>query len=87
MQIYLAMSNKCPTDIDGKPRKSDPQGIPGITLYTSLDAGDSFTQTCLPVAIQVRQGLEIEWLGSRVELRAYRLLALACRLVQLIKAG
>lgn len=42
--VYLARSNLCPTDIKGNPRKADPQYPQGITLYTSIDGGDSFEQ-------------------------------------------
>lgn len=50
--IYLALANSCPTDIHGKPRKDDTGYPQGISLYTSVDAGKSFTQACLPAALK-----------------------------------
>lgn len=52
-QVYLAVSNKCPQDMAGKPRQVDPQGPPGITLHTSDDGGSDFKAACLPVALRV----------------------------------
>uniref|UniRef100_A0A383W6M8 VPS10 domain-containing protein n=1 Tax=Tetradesmus obliquus TaxID=3088 RepID=A0A383W6M8_TETOB len=57
-QVYLAVSNKCPQDMAGKPRKFDPTGPPGITLHTSDDAGMNFKAACLPVALR-QQGYEL----------------------------
>lgn len=51
--IYLAFANSCPTDVYGHARKSDQQWPRGITLYTSVDFGQSFSQACLPVALKV----------------------------------
>ncbi|KAG2489020.1 hypothetical protein HYH03_012458 [Edaphochlamys debaryana] len=56
--IYLAFANSCPTDINGRAR-SKPSSYPrGITLFTSLDGGSSFTQACLPVALN-QEGYEL----------------------------
>lgn len=57
-QIYLAVSNRCPTDFDGKPRSVDPSGVPGITLHTSEDGGSHFKAACLPVALR-QEGYEL----------------------------
>lgn len=57
-QVYLAVSNSCPTTMDGKPSKGDTSGLPGITLYSSGDGANSFVQTCLPVAIK-QEGFEL----------------------------
>ncbi len=54
LQVYLAVSNRCPVGVDGKSRSSSTgTWAPGITLYTSMDGATSFSQTCLPVAIKV----------------------------------
>lgn len=38
----------------------------GITLYTSMDAGNTFTRACLPVALNVRRGrVAWSWGGGR----------------------
>ncbi|PNW71630.1 hypothetical protein CHLRE_16g662250v5 [Chlamydomonas reinhardtii] len=56
--VYLAFANSCPTDVNGKSRSSPSSYPRGITLYTSLDAGNSFTQACLPVALK-QEGYEL----------------------------
>ncbi|KAG2441862.1 hypothetical protein HXX76_003470 [Chlamydomonas incerta] len=56
--VYLAFANSCPTDINGKSRSSPSSYPRGITLFTSLDAGNSFTQACLPVALK-QEGYEL----------------------------
>eukprot|EP00878_Enallax_costatus_P010257 GHUV01010707.1.p1 GENE.GHUV01010707.1~~GHUV01010707.1.p1 ORF type:complete len:710 (+),score=160.81 GHUV01010707.1:152-2131(+) len=57
-EIYLAVSNKCPQDMSGKPRTVDPSGPPGITLHTSADGGITFKAACLPVALR-QEGYEL----------------------------
>ena len=56
--IYLAYANTCPTDIRGNKRPSTGQTFKGITMYTSIDGGNSFLQGCLPVAIK-QEGYEL----------------------------
>ncbi|KAI8465440.1 MAG: hypothetical protein J3K34DRAFT_525363 [Monoraphidium minutum] len=56
--IYLAVSNKCPVDPDGKKRRVDAGGLPGITLYTSVDGARTFKAACLPVLIR-QEGYEL----------------------------
>lgn len=56
--IYLAVANSCPVDIDGKAKKGRSEFPQGISLYTSVDGGKTFTQACLPVAMQ-QEGYEL----------------------------
>ncbi|MEW5312182.1 MAG: hypothetical protein WDW38_003829 [Sanguina aurantia] len=56
--IYMAVANSCPTEIDGSPRASPSPFARGITLYTSTDAGATFTQACLPIALK-QEGYEL----------------------------
>eukprot|EP00197_Chlamydomonas_leiostraca_P003012 CAMPEP_0202867564 /NCGR_PEP_ID=MMETSP1391-20130828/9502_1 /ASSEMBLY_ACC=CAM_ASM_000867 /TAXON_ID=1034604 /ORGANISM="Chlamydomonas leiostraca, Strain SAG 11-49" /LENGTH=890 /DNA_ID=CAMNT_0049547617 /DNA_START=70 /DNA_END=2742 /DNA_ORIENTATION=- len=56
--VYLAVANSCPVDPSGRARKDKPQYPQGITLYTSLDGGNTFTQACLPVALK-QEGYEL----------------------------
>ncbi|KAL6759447.1 hypothetical protein V8C86DRAFT_2572580 [Haematococcus lacustris] len=56
--IYLAVSNACPVDMDGRTKSSSSAFPQGITLYTSQDAGCLFLQACLPVAVK-QEGYEL----------------------------
>ncbi|MEW5296835.1 MAG: hypothetical protein WDW36_000087 [Sanguina aurantia] len=56
--IYMAVANSCPTEIDGSPRAAASSFARGITLYTSTDAGATFTQACLPIALK-QEGYEL----------------------------
>ena len=48
--IYLAYANSCPNDIYGNVRPPG-DSRKGVSLYTSIDGGETFTQACVPVAI------------------------------------
>ncbi|GBF87767.1 hypothetical protein Rsub_00478 [Raphidocelis subcapitata] len=56
--IYLAVSNKCPVNPDGSKRTFDKSGLPGITLYTSVNGATEFQAACLPVLIK-QEGYEL----------------------------
>lgn len=48
-------SPSCPCPLqDGTKRTVDKSGMPGITLYTSMNGAGHFKATCLPVMIRVR---------------------------------
>lgn len=56
--VYMAFANSCPTDVAGAKVKKGSSFPKGITLYTSRDAGRSFVQACLPVALK-QEGYEL----------------------------
>jgi hypothetical protein len=69
-EVYLARSARCPVAIDGKPAGKAAGGggggggggpggeVPGIELYTSVEAGGAWRRACVPVAVR-QEGYEL----------------------------
>ena len=53
--VFLGISNACPVDIYGKERSlsKSMDWLKGVTLYVSTDAGQTFHEACVPIALQV----------------------------------
>ena len=47
--VYLSYANSCPTDIYGVQRFSSKKGV---SLFTSIDGGETFNLACIPVALK-----------------------------------
>ena len=53
--VLLGISNACPVDIYGVERSvsESMDRLKGVTLHVSTDAGQTFHEACVPVALQV----------------------------------
>eukprot|EP00798_Chlamydomonas_sp_ICE-L_P015566 gene15566-21663_t len=56
--IYLAFANSCKYGVGGGKNTEGAINPDGITLYTSMDAGNDFIKACLPVALK-QEGYEL----------------------------
>ncbi|GLI71589.1 hypothetical protein VaNZ11_016826 [Volvox africanus] len=54
--VYLAVANSCPNSPDRRSLPNSRDG--GITLFTSMDGGNTFVRACLPAALK-QEGYEL----------------------------